>query len=208
MTSLDDSVIQPGSHGEHEMQKSFNTQKQAQSFYKRQMLDFLAPLMQTFIIKQEMVFISTSDSHGECDCSLRTGEAGFIIVIDEHTLAYPDYKGNGVLASTGNLSENPHMGLLFIDFFEDKVGLHVNGKAKMIDNEALMTRLQTSMLKDKSLEDLSLGKKCMFWTLIEVEEAYIHCSKNIPMFEKTNEDKLNGKSCAVDYFELQELDKS
>lgn len=198
----------PGSQGEHQMQKSFNTQKQAQSFYKRQMLDFLAPLMQEFIVKQEMVFISTSDSHGECDCSLRTGEAGFIIVIDEKTLAYPDYKGNGVLASTGNISENPHIGMLFIDFFEDKVGLHVNGKAKMLSSDELTAHLTQSQLHDKSLEDLSLGKKCMFWTLIEVEEAYIHCSKNIPMFEKGDSDKLQAKSCEVDYFKLQELDES
>ena len=195
---------QPGSGGEHMMQERFDTKKQAQSFYDRQMLDYLAPAMHEFIINQEMVFISTSDKHGECDCSLRTGEKGFIIVIDDHTLAYPDYKGNGVLASTGNISENPHIGMLFIDFFEDKVGLHVNGKASMIDSDRLLERLQTSPLTDKSLEELSLGKKCMFWTLIEVEEAYIHCSKNIPMFEKSDKDNYKAKSCAVDYFELQQ----
>lgn len=196
-------VSQPGSEGEHQMQEAFGTQKQAQSFYQRQMLEYLAPLMQKFISQQEMVFISTSDKKGECDCSLRTGQSGFIIVIDDKTLAYPDYKGNGVLASCGNISENPHIGMLFIDFFEDKVGLHVNGKASMIDNSMLLSRLETSTLSGKSLDELSLGKKCMFWTLIEVEEAYIHCSKNIPMFEKSDKEEYEGKSCAVDYFELQ-----
>ena len=194
---------QPGSQGEHEMQKAFDTKKQAQSFYDKQMLDCLAPLMQKFMSKQEMVFISTSDKNGECDCSLRTGEAGFIVVIDEHTLVYPDYKGNGVLASTGNISENPHIGMLFIDFFEDKVGLHVNGKAKMIDSDMLMQRLKTTALSDKSLETLSLGKKCQFWTLISVEEAYIHCSKNTPMFEKIEEKEYKSKSTEIDYFQLQ-----
>lgn len=203
MPSGEDASLQPGSEGEHKMQEKFDTQKQAQSFYDRQMLDHLAPLMKDFIVNQEMVFISTADKHGECDCSLRTGDKGFIIIIDDRRVAYPDYKGNGVLASTGNISENPHIGMLFIDFFEDKVGLHVNGKASMIDSATLENHLKTSTLSDKSLERLSLSKKCMFWTLVEVEEAYIHCSKNIPMFEKSDKENYKGKSCAVDYFQLQ-----
>ncbi len=177
------------------MQESFGTQKQAKSFYDSQMRDFLAPKMQEFIAKQEMVFISTSDKKGECDCSIRTGEAGFVVVIDDKHVAYPDYKGNGVLASTGNISENPHIGLLFIDFFEDKVGLHVNGKAKVMDNESM------GKLIHRKIPDMNKEKRCQFWTLIEVEEAYIHCSKNIPVLSKA-EPKAD-KAYPIDYFELK-----
>jgi len=186
----------PGSEGEHEMQKTFGTQKQAESFYKTQMRDKLAFKMQAFISEQEMVFISTSDKNGECDCSLRTGEAGFVVVIDEKRIAYPEYKGNGVLASTGNISENPHIGLLFIDFFRDKVGLHVNGKAQIIDNESMR------LLLNQESFDLNQEKKCQFWTLVEVEEAYIHCSKNIPVLQKATTETQ--KNYPIDYFELQE----
>ena len=63
-----------------------------------------------------MFFLATADGHGECDVSFRAGEAGFVHVLDEKILVYPEYRGNGVMASLGNITENPHAGLLFIDF--------------------------------------------------------------------------------------------
>src|SRR5271167_4836156 len=65
----------------------------------------------------------------------------FVRVLDRTTLLYPEYRGNGVLASLGNISENPHIGLIFIDFFEATIGLHVNGKARIVDNNELLHRL-------------------------------------------------------------------
>ncbi|MDP3301904.1 MAG: pyridoxamine 5'-phosphate oxidase family protein [Sulfuricurvum sp.] len=183
----------PGSQGEHEMQEKFQTQDKATDFYNRQMLDYLAPMMQNFIAAQEMVFISTSDKNGECDCSLRSGESGFITVIDEKRIIYPDYKGNGVLASAGNISENPHIGMLFVDFFEDKVGLHVNGKAHI---------LEETQLEHFGLKQLPSKQKTVFWVLVEVEEAYIHCSKNIPLFTKNDDLSQINKGRPINYFEL------
>ena len=84
-----------------------------------------------------MAFIATSDAHGECDSSFRAGPPGFIRVIDEKTVMWPEYKGNGVMASMGNISENGYVGMLFVDFFETAVGLHVNGKATIVDNAAV-----------------------------------------------------------------------
>ena len=54
-------------------------------------------------------------------------------VLDDTTLAYPEYRGNGVLASVGNILENPHVGLMFIDYYQTTVGLHVNGRARVLD---------------------------------------------------------------------------
>jgi predicted pyridoxine 5'-phosphate oxidase superfamily flavin-nucleotide-binding protein len=107
----------PGSQGEKKLQREFSTTRDALRFYNKQVLIHLSILMQEFIAKQEMMFISTADSTGECDASFRFGEAGFVMVIDEHHIIYPEYKGNGVMASMGNISENPNIGLLFIDFF-------------------------------------------------------------------------------------------
>ena len=53
-------------------------------------------------------------------------------------LIYPEYRGNGVFANLGNIRENPHIGLLIIDFYKDTIGLHVNGKARIVENEDLM----------------------------------------------------------------------
>ena len=63
----------PGSRGEHALQQHFGTQARAAAFYQHQMLDHLNAEMCAFIARQEMVFIATADSHGECDCSFRAG---------------------------------------------------------------------------------------------------------------------------------------
>ena len=92
-----------GSEGEDTLQKKFGTKQSASAFYEKQMLDHLNSSMRNFISKQEMVFIATADSKGECDCSFRAGKSGFIKVLSEKTLACPEYRGNGVMASLGNI---------------------------------------------------------------------------------------------------------
>ena len=94
--------------------------------------------MREFIARQEMVFIATSDAQGECDATVRAGLPGFVRVLDERTLVYPEYRGNGVVASLGNISENPHVGMLFVDFFESTVGLHVNGRGRICENKNVL----------------------------------------------------------------------
>jgi predicted pyridoxine 5'-phosphate oxidase superfamily flavin-nucleotide-binding protein len=59
-----------------------------------------------------MVFVATADANGNCDCSPRFGISGFVIILDDKTLAYPEYRGNGVFASLGNIIDNPHIGEL------------------------------------------------------------------------------------------------
>ena len=66
----------PGSKGEHQAQEAFGTTRRALTFYNKQMLHYLNPLMREFIARQEMVFIATADAHGACDCSLRAGLPG------------------------------------------------------------------------------------------------------------------------------------
>ena len=127
----------PGSAGEHDLQEKLGTVKRANAFYDNQVLDHLTPLMREFMERMTMCFISTSDAHGECDSSFRAGPPGFVRVIDEKTVMWPEYKGNGVMASMGNINENGYVGLLFVDFFETQVGLHVNGKATVVENAAV-----------------------------------------------------------------------
>src|SRR5512137_946744 len=125
----------PGSDGEHELQCRYGAAERANGFYTRQVLDYLSPAMQTFIAEQEFLFVATADRHGECDCTSKFGQPGFIRVLGEKYLMYPEYRGNGVFANLGNLTENPHIALLIIDFCHDTVGLHVNGRARIVENE-------------------------------------------------------------------------
>src|SRR5919205_73770 len=132
--SVDCSTQFPGSHGEHQLQRLHASEERAQRFYRQQVLDHLNDEMREFVARQEMLFVATSDAGGEADCSFRAGPPGFIQVLDERTICYPEYRGNGVMASLGNICENGHIGLLMIDFFRDVIGLHVNGTAQVFSD--------------------------------------------------------------------------
>ena len=172
-----------GSRGERQIQKDKGTTAKALSFYNKQMLDYLNPSMREFVSNQDMVFIATADSKGECDCSFRAGPPGFVLVLDDRTLAYPEYKGNGVFASVGNIRENPHLGMVFVDFFKNNIGLHINGKAQIITHEDFLNRRDLTEDLGRNIET-SEGLRPQCWILMQVEEAYIHCSKHIPKLKK------------------------
>jgi predicted pyridoxine 5'-phosphate oxidase superfamily flavin-nucleotide-binding protein len=199
----------PGSHGEHALQEQLGNTKRANAFYDNQMLDHLTPLMREFIERMTMAFIATSDSHGECDASFRAGPAGFVRVIDEKTVMWPEYKGNGVMASMGNLSENGYVGLLFVDFFETNVGLHVNGTATVVENAAveafapLFDRLPFATGLAVS-EDVK--KTPERWVVVAIDEAYIHCSKHIPHLQYAPEGTDSGRR-AGDVFKAKNADR-
>jgi hypothetical protein len=175
--------VLPGSCGEHILQERYATTERARSFYQRQVLSHLNQRMREFVARQEMVFVSTADAMGDCDCSFRAGPPGFVHVIDERTLTYPEYRGNGVMASLGNIMDNGHVGLLFVDFFTDIIGLHVNGAAVVVDNSELVARsdLPPAM---RIAATTPGGRRPERWVWVTVEEAYIHCSKHIPWLQK------------------------
>ena len=177
--------MKPGSNGEHVLQQQYDSADRANAFYDAQMLDHLNKRMIRLIQRQEMMFVATADKQGESDCSFRAGLPGFVVVLDNQTLIYPEYRGNGVYASLGNVSENPHIGLLFVDFLETTIGLHVNGKADVLDNEQL---LQRDDIPDAVQEALQVegGRHPERWVRISVEEAYIHCSKHVPRLQKVD----------------------
>lgn len=165
--------VRIGSDGERELQDRYGTEDRAERFYSDQVRDRLNTQMIDFIHRMDMAFIATADKHGECDASFRAGNPGFLHVIDERTVAYPEYRGNGVMASLGNVLENPHIGILMIDFVQDLIGLHVNGTARIVD-DALMRRCVPDLPAE------SRGRMPERWVVVDVEEAYIHCRKHIP----------------------------
>ncbi|WP_242454143.1 pyridoxamine 5'-phosphate oxidase family protein [Bailinhaonella thermotolerans] len=191
----------PGSHGEHVLQRLFGTERRADLFYERQVTDHLTPIMREFIARQEMAFIGTADAMGNCDTTFRAGPPGFVRALDDRTLAYPEYRGNGVLASLGNILENPHVSLLFVDFFADQVGLHVNGKA--------MITTANEMRERHGIDghDPMPGRRAERWVTVDVEEAYIHCSKHIPRLSRGHAEGggEEGRRVSGDYFGVRAL---
>ncbi|GIF73029.1 hydrolase [Asanoa siamensis] len=156
-----------GSVGERLLQVAYGSEERAQRFYETQMLDRLNPTMREFIARQEMMFVATADGEGNCDATFRAGPTGFVAVLNDRQVAWLEYRGNGVLASLGNIFTNPHAALLFVDF-QDSIGLHVNGRAAIVEND-----------------DLPLpGPSPQRWVRVDVDEAYIHCRKHIPHLVK------------------------
>ncbi len=197
----------PGSAGEHALQQRYGSTARARAFYDHQVLDYLNPRMQDFVRRMDMVFIATADGAGECDCSFRAGPSGFVGVVDARTLAYPEYRGNGVMGSLGNIAENGHIGMLFIDFCQDTIGLHVNGRASILADEELLARgqLPASVMEGREQNG---GRTPQHWVLIEVVEAYIHCSKHIPhLVRQTDTQQVWGTDDPVrkggDYFKVK-----
>ena len=90
-----------------------------------------------FIQRCAMVFVATADAQGCPDCSYKGGLPGFVRVLDDRTLAIPDYDGNGMYRSWGNVLANPHVGLLFLDF-ENPKRLRVNGTAQVSHDDPLL----------------------------------------------------------------------
>jgi uncharacterized protein len=168
----------PGSAGEHLLQERHGTGDRAHRFYDQQVLDHLNERMREFVADQEMMFVATADSRGECDCSFRAGPPGFVQVLSPTRLAWPEYRGNGVLASAGNVTENPHVGILFVDFLRHVIGLHVNGSARIVDDAAIRMAY-----RDLPTDQMP-GRRPERWVVVTVEEAYIHCAKHIPRLLK------------------------
>jgi truncated hemoglobin YjbI len=199
----------PGSDGEHALQAKYASEDRANTFYARQVLNFLAPRMREFISRQEFMFVGTADRHGECDCSPRFGEPGFIRVLGNKHILYPEYRGNGVFASLGNISENPHIALLILDFYRDSVGLHVNGKARIVQSaelEVFADKLPKDVLAELAKERKRRPNR---WVMVEVEEAYIQCSKHIPLLKKLERPIDWGTDSVAakkgDYFHLKDI---
>jgi len=89
-----------------------------------------------FIERAAMFFIATADAEGRPDCSYKGGLPGFVRVLDEHTLAIPDYDGNGMYRTWGNVLVNPRVGLLFLDF-EKPRRIRINGTAQLLEDDPL-----------------------------------------------------------------------
>lgn len=90
-----------------------------------------------FIEGCDMVFVATADAEGRPQCSYKGGEPGFVRVLDERTVVFPNYDGNGMFLTAGNALVNPHVGLLFIDF-EQRKRLRLNGIATHSTDDPLL----------------------------------------------------------------------
>lgn len=124
-----------------------------------------------FIERREFFFIATADTQGRCDCSFRGTEPGLdgqpqpaVRVIDPTTLVFPDYSGNRLYNSLGNLLINPRIGLLFMDFAHGD-RLRVNGRAAIVEDQGDYGRIWSTAPR---------------YVRIGVEQVFWNCARRIP----------------------------
>ncbi|MGV7213358.1 pyridoxamine 5'-phosphate oxidase family protein [Bradyrhizobium sp. UFLA05-112] len=91
-----------------------------------------------FIGSLPYFFLATADAKGQPDCSFKGGPPGFVRVIGPSEIAFPDYDGNGMFKSLGNIVVNADVGLLFIAMHGKPRRLRVNGTAKVSDADPLL----------------------------------------------------------------------
>lgn len=85
----------------------------------------------------DMFFLASVDERGYVNCSYKGGAPGFVRVLDAHTLAFPNYDGNGMYLSMGNVAQTGQVGLLFIDFAR-QTRMRVNGSASIHPDDVLL----------------------------------------------------------------------
>jgi predicted pyridoxine 5'-phosphate oxidase superfamily flavin-nucleotide-binding protein len=98
-----------------------------------------------FIESRVMFFLATADAQGRPDCSYKGGLPGFVRVTGPAELAFPNYDGNGMFRSLGNVLANPHVGMLFLDF-ERPNRLRVNGVASVSADDPLMGEFEGAQM--------------------------------------------------------------
>jgi hypothetical protein len=124
--------------GSRGYQDRFDTRRLADRIDERIVHDHIDVDDRSFIERCDMLFLATADADGNPQCSYKGGDAGFVRVLDEHTVAFPNYDGNGMYLSAGNALVNRRVGLLFISF-EERKRLRLNGEAEHVDDDPLLT---------------------------------------------------------------------
>ena len=125
--------------GMRELQDARDTRRIADRLAEVTLRERFTDEDRAFIERCPMFFIATADTEGRPDCSYKGGPPGFVRVVDDRTLAIPDYDGNGMYRTWGNVVANPNVGLLFIDF-ETPKRLRVNGVAKPDAHDPLLAQ--------------------------------------------------------------------
>lgn len=143
----------------------------------RMITDSISARFAEFIEAQYFFFIATANDQGHCDASFRgtelsaTGEMLPVCkVLDSKRLVFPDYSGNGLYNSLGNILTNPHIGMLFVDFSRQSRA-RINGKADI-------------MAIDDDIK--KIWPKAQAYIQVNVEQVYGNCPARIPRMQRVD----------------------
>ena len=119
------------------LQSEFDARKLADAVESAIVQDQLSDMHTDFIETRDFFFLSTVNLKGEPTVSYKGGDVGLVKVLDEQTLVFPTYDGNGMFLSMGNIDETAKVGMLFIDF-ETPNRIRVQADASLHRDDPLM----------------------------------------------------------------------
>lgn len=151
--------------GNRQFQDRFDTRRLADHLTGR-VTETIGESQKEFIEKADMFFLATCDHRGLPTCSYKGGDPGFVRVLDERWLAFPNYDGNGKFQSMGNLLKNPNVGMLFVDF-EGQQRLRLQGIATILDDDEL----------------LSEYPEAQFVIRVQATEVYTNCPRYVHKYQ-------------------------
>ena len=148
-------------------QEKFNSRALADRLKSITLHDELTDRDRAFIETRDMFFISTVDDEGRPTVSYKGGDPGFVKVVDSRTLAFPNYDGNGMFLTAGNIDRRADVGLLFIDF-ENPIRLRIHGSATVSTQDPLASDYP----------------EALFITRIEIRNIFVNCGRYIHKYKK------------------------
>ena len=148
--------------GSRYFQDRFDTRRLADRMEERIVVAEIDDEDRSFIESRDMFFMATVDANGLPNCSYKGGAPGFVRVVDPRTIAFPNYDGNGMYLSMGNIRDRAHVGLLFIDW-EQPSRLRLNGDARIVDDDPL----------------LAAYPEAQFMVRVEVRQLFPNCGRYI-----------------------------
>jgi predicted pyridoxine 5'-phosphate oxidase superfamily flavin-nucleotide-binding protein len=125
--------------GNRRLQDQFESRRisdRLESFARTQ----FAPDDRAFIESASYFFLASADAEGRPDCSFKGGMPGFVKVTGPSELAFPDYDGNGMFKSLGNILVNAEIGMLFIAMHGRPQRLRINGTATVSREDPLLVQ--------------------------------------------------------------------
>lgn len=149
------------------LQKIFDTERLAKAVQSNIVSDEFADEHKGFIESRDMFFLSTVDHRGYPTCSYKGGSRGFVKVLNSKTLIFPSYDGNGMFLSLGNITANPKVGMLFIDF-ETPHRVRVHGTA--------VADLKSSWLTEFPGAEVIVT--------VNITEVFINCTRYIHKYQR------------------------
>ena len=157
------------------LQDKFDTRRLADNVERRVVEDIINEFHRDFIEARDMFWLASVDHRGRPTVSYKGGDPGFVRVLDEKTLAFPCYDGNGMFYSMGNIAGNAQVGLLFTDF-ERPYRLRIQGCASIDENDPLLAEIFEAQMivrvaVDEVFRNQPMHFPCWVLTVHPLEQA-------------------------------------